>query len=325
MSARHDAAPRVGAVQLVIERGRQQGACLQLAPGRHSVGSAVSSDIVLLDPMLAGAHFSVEVGADEVVVHAAEDMVRVDGTRRAVLAAGTAAACRRTTRFEAGGTVLVLRLPVPAVAAPRRRVWLGAGAAVLGAVVLTAAFATATDGAAINPLPVRPAGAAVAGAAVLAASPSAGLPGAPPGALPGPATRSLPGPAADPAGPLREVRSRLGAAGLDTVVAVQASDGAIRLEGTVAPAREAALREVHRWFDGAFGGRSLLVSAVRVASERPPLAVQAAWSGANPYVIDGGGQKLFLGARLADDWVIEAITADMVRLQRGSRSLLVHF
>ena len=70
---------------------------------------------------------------------------------------------------------------------------------------------------------------------------------------------------------------------------------------------------------------ALLVDQVRVAAEKPPLAVRAAWTGAEPYVIDGAGQKLFLGARLPDGWTVSAITSDAVLLRRGSRLLAVHF
>ena len=80
-----------------------------------------------------------------------------------------------------------------------------------------------------------------------------------------------------------------------------------------------------RQFDGAFGARAMLIDDVKLADERPPLVVRAAWTGAEPYVIDGAGERLLLGARLSGGWVITGIAGDCVTLQREGRRLAVHF
>ena len=115
------------------------------------------------------------------------------------------------------------------------------------------------------------------------------------------------------------------AAQLDGIRLGQAADGSVTLTGTVSPAQEPSLRSVQRWFDAAFGARLMLIDGVKVTNEPPPLAVRAAWPGAEPYVIDGGGQRLLLGARLASGWVITAIAGDCVTLQRDGRTMAVHF
>ena len=136
------------------------------------------------------------------------------------------------------------------------------------------------------------------------------------------ACRAAAAPAPDLLGALK---ARLADAGLDAVTAAQGSDGTLMLAGVIPPAREPALRDVQRWFDGASGARTVLVSTVRVAAEKPPLAIQAAWTGADPYVIDGAGQKLFVGAGLPEGWSVLSIASGTVLLERGARRLAVHF
>jgi len=55
-----------------------------------------------------------------------------------------------------------------------------------------------------------------------------------------------------------------------------------------------------RWFDTAATGRAVLVDRVNVAAAAASLQVQAVYTGLTPYVIDGEGQKLFIGASLPD-------------------------
>ncbi|WP_442777753.1 SctD/MshK family protein, partial [Pseudomonas syringae pv. coryli] len=45
--------------------------------------------------------------------------------------------------------------------------------------------------------------------------------------------------------------------------------------------------------------------------------LQAVWFGRNPYVIDEHGKRVYPGAMLADDWTLESIEGDQVRLVRG--------
>lgn len=82
MPALHGTAPHPAVPQLVIERGQQQGARIDLTPGRHGVGSAVSNSIALLDPALAATHFVLEVTGTAFTLHAEAGLQRLDGKRR---------------------------------------------------------------------------------------------------------------------------------------------------------------------------------------------------------------------------------------------------
>ncbi len=289
--------------ELMVEQGPHQGARIALPAGCYSVGSALSNDVVLLDPRLASHHFTVDVGPDSVFLTANSGPIHVRGRRRALRPGAAATRCTRTIHFKAGDTSFLLSLPtLPLSCSPgRRRVTLSAtGAAAFAAFVLLFTFASATDGAVVQPFLSK----SVVAEAMLAVP-----------AQPLPTARDV----------VAETQAHLKMAQLDTVTMTKGPDGALILSGTISPAQEATLRNMQHWFDGAFGARMLLLDQVRVAAEKPPLAVQAAWTGTEPYIIDGSGQKLFLGARLADGWTVLAITPDTVLLQRGARSLAVHF
>ncbi len=86
-----------------------------------------------------------------------------------------------------------------------------------------------------------------------------------------------------------------------------------------------AWREAQRWFDARFGGSAVLVDLVAASAAAPPLAIQAVWSGPDPYIIDGAGQKLFPGALLRTGWTLDRVEPDRVIIRRGSQTLAVRF
>lgn len=289
--------------QLIVERGPQQGARLSLLPGRYVAGSALSDDIVLLDPSLLPGHFVIDIG-DEVVVRAADGSLELDGPARTRLAVGETMPCTRALRFTAGETTFQLTVPSSASSGGRwkraNRV-LATGAAALGVAAAVFFFASPTGNAAMQP-------------------PVGGLHVPLQAALPSP---GLAGPAVpDVAGVMQ---ASLGAARLDMVNALRGADGVLTLSGTVTPAQQAALRDIERGFDSRFGAHALLVDDVQVANEAPLLAVRAAWTGSDPFVIDGDGDRLLVGARLPSGWTIAGITPDTILLRRGSRSLALRY
>ena len=295
---------------LTIESGAQSGARTTISPGLHSVGADLGSDVVLFDPVLAGTHLTLEREAGErepggIRLRALGGPVSLaDGTE---LAPGEATLCRGSTRFRAGGTSFRLDNPRTAQPRPARRlparrltgraalVGLGLGAACTLAAAVGITLAAAPTAEAVLP----PARAEAKAAPVRPASPVAGV--------------------------LEAVRARLASAGFETVSLAALPDGSVAARGQIAPPQEAAWRDVERWFDGAYGGRAVLVDQVRVAAEAPPLAVQAVWPGRNPYVVDGSGEKLFVGAPLPGGWTIEGISAERILLRRGGQTLAVRF
>ena len=284
--------------ELVIETGPQKGAHIQLEPGRYRAGSAVCNDIVLLDPSVADTHFLLDVSDAAVSIEADEASLAIVGKRRGLPVGAAPLLCGKPLRFAAGDTHFLLDPAGAALPARKRRVWLALASPIVACGMLLVASGTAP--------------ASITGAAPQLAS----APGREANArAAAPSTAEI----------LDQIHAKLHAAQLDSVQLAQAADGSVALTGIVPPAQEPPLRAVQRWFDAAFGARLMLIDGVKVANEPPPLAVRAAWTGSEPYVIDGAGQRLLLGARLASGWVIATIAPDCVILQRDGRTLAVHF
>jgi len=154
------------------------------------------------------------------------------------------------------------------------------------------------------------------------------------GALPAVAS-SVSGKAASaPIKPIRDIQALLGdmrrqiaSAGLDGISVDLQSDGAIAASGRILPAKGDVWHAALRWFDTAALGRAVLVDHVSVSAvaAAASLQVQAVYTGQTPYIIDGDGEKLFIGATLADGGVIQAIESQRVLVMRGDRLVTVRF
>lgn len=287
-----DAALAVGT--LVVESPVHGTIRLPLKAGTTSVGSALSSDLILGDPSIAGTHFRLHAGA-ALTLEAVNQPVTFGDADAAT--PGSTRALLQTTEFRAGSVRMQVEMarrapPVPTPAANPVRHRIAAG---LGLLALAGSAAYAFAGR--DPSP------SVAAAARLSA-PGFELP-APPS--------------------LDALQAQLDERQLALVRFEALPDGSYRASGTVAPGEGPAWRDVTRWFDEAAGGRTVLIDKVAVASAAPPFAVQSAWVGAQPYVIDGAGQKLFVGAVLANGWAIEAIEAGRVTVRRQGQRLAVRF
>ena len=161
---------------------------------------------------------------------------------------------------------------------------------------------------------------AFAGSAAYAFAGRAPLPGAavaPIAEVPREAAASLPD--------LAALQARLDQQHLGSVAVETLPDGSYRAIGKLAPQEAPAWHDTTRWFDEGSAGRVVLIDRVTVAAAVPPLAIQSAWVGAQPYVIDGAGQKLFVGAVVADGWTIEGIEAGRVTVKRQGQRLAVTF
>jgi hypothetical protein len=131
--------------------------------------------------------------------------------------------------------------------------------------------------------------------------------------------------ARDSAALLKDFRQQLASAGLGEVSVNIQSDGAVEAVGHIVPAKGEAWRAAVRWFDTAAAGRAVLVDRVNAAAAAASLQVQAVYTGLTPYVIDGEGQKLFIGASLPDGSVIQKIESESVLLKRGDQLVAVRF
>jgi hypothetical protein len=130
---------------------------------------------------------------------------------------------------------------------------------------------------------------------------------------------------ADPATGREGVAAQLVERALVTIRVETTPEGSIRASGTITPADVSKWQGLKRWADSTYGGSMLLVDEVVVAAKPVSLAIQSAWLGNTPYVIDGSGEKLFVGAAVADGWMIEGIESGTVRLKRQSQRVSVKF
>lgn len=102
-------------------------------------------------------------------------------------------------------------------------------------------------------------------------------------------------------------------------VKVSEVDGQLSVAGTYDPARKSQWTALQQAFDGRFGRQVVLHSSVVAQAEvaKPRVRFQAVWFGADPYVINDSGKRLYPGAALADDWTLERIENNQVILARG--------
>ncbi len=277
---------------LLILTGPHAQVAVPLRQGPNTVGADPGSDVVLADALMAPSHFTLRRADAAIRLLATGGPVSLGGT---TVGLGESAPCRDGMTFQAGDTAFQLTGVSPAAAARRRasRPAVFATAAALAVIVLVflALSAGARQGAAP---PLASATAAAARPAVAADA-------------------------------LHALQERLAAANLGVVALTALADGSVEARGEIMPQQMPAWHEQQHWFDGAFGGRAVLVNQVTASAAAPPLAIQAVWPGPHPYVIDGAGQKLFTGAALRSGWTVERIEADCVLIRRGGQTLAVRF
>lgn len=111
---------------------------------------------------------------------------------------------------------------------------------------------------------------------------------------------------------------QLQAAHLDAVK-VNDIDGQLNAVGSFERAQKPQWVALQQAFDQRYGQQIVLNPrvAVRADAARPRVRFQAVWFGANPYVINDSGKRLYPGAALADNWVLERIENNQVILARG--------
>ncbi|MGI9505529.1 MAG: SctD/MshK family protein, partial [Geminicoccaceae bacterium] len=116
------------------------------------------------------------------------------------------------------------------------------------------------------------------------------------------------------------LRSRLAEEGLRHIEVKTAVDRLL-VRGEAEPERLADWQTIRVWFDSTFGQNVLLVAAVDAVENREPpaLAIEAVWSGDDPYLI-AGGKRFFVGAAIGDGWTIERIDGSEITFKRGNRT-----
>ncbi|WOH80252.1 hypothetical protein RX327_31235 [Bradyrhizobium sp. BEA-2-5] len=109
-------------------------------------------------------------------------------------------------------------------------------------------------------------------------------------------------------------------------IRISSGPGFVSAEGTVTPATVAKWQELQQWFDHRTNGALTLVNGVQTKEGKPPspIALEAVWHGSQPYLLIGG-QKYFVGALLADGWLVDRIEDGRVLLSRNGRFAAVPY
>ncbi|KPX91529.1 Uncharacterized protein ALO62_05097 [Pseudomonas amygdali pv. myricae] len=286
-----------GVARLEILHGLHQGVSLLLDNPVYVIGSAAPADLVLGDADVAEQHVRLRFSVEHVAIEALGGDVTVFdslGQRRVVnvghgqriclpveLLVGQSRLCLRSTRSAR---------PIPAVS--RRLVLLKwpALAALLLLVTCATAFAFRA--------PAESARHSIADS------------------VPGSSTPVKSAPT------LTQARSWLEGALQDarlTQLRVEEQGGQLNVEGAFPAAQKSSWLQIQQAFDTRFGQHIVLTPNVQASTAlaAPRVRFQAVWFGRNPYVIDEHGKRVYPGALLPDNWRLESIEGNQVRLVRG--------
>jgi hypothetical protein len=285
---------------LNITHGLHQGVRLSLDRSVYIVGSAASADLLLSDSGIAEQHMVLRFANGQVAVEAiGGDVVAYGAQAREIkIPAGRGHRARLPLDIRIGEARLTLtrdaqpaRQPAPARTAPnwqRKPQWV---IALLLMFLCVGAFAFRDE--AVSPL-----------------------------ASAGHDASSAPPPRKQQVATAAEARlwleQQLAAANLKQVK-VSEVDGQLSVQGSYDPAQKGQWRRAQQAFDSRFGQQVVLHPDVVARTEiaKPRVRFQAVWFGANPYVINDSGKRLYPGAALADDWTLESIENNQVILARG--------
>lgn len=285
-----------GATVLEILDGLHQGVSLPLDKAVYRVGHSPDSDLILGDDDIVAQHLLLRIFPDQVAVEALGGDVSVaspDGPRQ-LIGQGHGLKVRLPVELTVGKARVRLRDTRPAVAPAQvssgsitSRHW-AALAAVLLMVLCTLAFAFRSEPAASVSSPADTRAAA------------------------------LPAAAPTPEQAHAWLEQSLQAAELG-FLQTRVNGRHVSVTGSYPATLKDRWLNVQQGFDSRFGQHMVLTPDVRATAAvvKPRTRFQAVWFGANPYVIDEHGKRLYPGATLEDSWVLDSIEGDQVRLTRG--------
>lgn len=268
-----------------------------------TVGSSIESDIVLADVALAPSHL--RLGTDDTLdiwLEALEGDILLDEGK--CLSPGMSLVLRRTTHFSVGKVPFRVELSgieeMPAPVLKRRSRISTTSAILLAGICGFCAFAT-TEGSSVS--------AHALSLGMLSSKPVLTQ-----------AEQQISKPLSHP-----QVLAELHRLNLDAVTLDSLGDGALRATGTISETERPQWAEFKTWVDSQSSGKLVLVDAVANDGKLPKLAIQSAWLGDVPYIIDGSGDKLFVGANIGDGWTIGSIEPGRVNVSRARRHASIRF
>lgn len=288
---------------LVILDGLQAGSEVRLSRGESRIGNGTDCTVVVADPAMQQNHFEVLSGTST-VIRALKSLALFDGS---VVEAGTELMVSGQTSFVAGSTRFCLQAPEDQTAAgdpvsrgdmPRRlglrRFSLplaGAIAVAAGCFALFAGLGTPEHRAEATMLSVPRLPAKQGNAIAVAAA----------------------------------FRLMLDRSGFSTIAIAAKPDGTVLATGVLMPGDQASWQSARQWYDSHFGMQNVLVEQLSPPGSLPLLQIAAVWAGANPYVVDGQGERLRPGAGLDAGWSIERIDSKHVFVRRGTETVALRY
>ncbi|NWA86864.1 FHA domain-containing protein [Pseudomonas sp. D2002] len=275
----------IGAPTLTVTGGLHQGSSLVLDQPVYTLGADLAADLVLSDPGIAGLHLRLRFEGDQVAVEALGGDVLLSGNVRIPHGSGHRARLPVQLRLGAAGVSLALPEGAQKPSDARRPFtpWI---VAIVLLFLCAGALAVRND-------------APIAQTAVTAADV--------------PALKK----------PSRELaktwlEQQLQAAHLEAIKVTNAN-GQLSAVGSFEHSQKPQWLALQQAFDQRYGQQIVLNPrvAVRADAARPRVRFQAVWFGTHPYVINDSGKRLYPGAALADNWVLERIENNQVILARG--------
>lgn len=315
-----------------IEKGLHAGAVQRLAPGIYTIGSELDADIVLSDADVLPIHAILEIDGTGLRLEPAKGTISIDGeTGR--LEPGDERHLALPATFHIGDATISVRAPKDAVRNKnRQRLMIGAIAAsflvIVGLTIvgqITGSFSSGADAfdrqarsLDTDPTPLAPTEQAAADMDMT--SEGAVLEGA---------SATLAAAASDPEPVLSvdeaaaELRGKLVAADLDGIDVIVRKDH-LAARGTLDSEKLTDWQNVQIWFDGAYGHRIPLMTAVDASEklEPPKLAIEAIWTGDKPYLM-AGSRRYVEGADIGNGWTIDQIDAEQIILRQGDRTFAI--
>lgn len=290
---------------LEVTTGLHAGAMVALADGRHALGAAPESDIMLADAGIAATVAVLDIAAGGARLRAATAGIRLRRRRlRRRLADGASVILRDGMEMMVGDVRLRVRGPTGAPSGAldqvrmrpwRHSAWLFTAVPACVAAVLAVPLVKPLS----FPAPVRPAAPARLPQAQAAA------------------------PALDNLLPL--MQAEMERRGLAETITLTPTAAAVIASGTVDPRARQSWIEAQMWFDGQARGGAMLVDRVRVAAADgvPDLDIRAVSAGAVPYLVTGAGERYTVGVVLPGGWTVASIAAAEVVLRKGGRSVSI--
>lgn len=284
---------------LSITQGLHQGVSLSLDKTTYIIGSAEHADLLLSDPGIAERHLALRFSGGQVAVEAIGGDVIVVGrhAREIKIPMGSGHRAGFPLEIRLGHARLTLSDPAEAQAPAGRAVplwqkkpqWI---IALLLMFLCVGAFA-------FRGQPASPAG--IVNHDDMNTSDVA---------------KTSEGATAEQA--RHWLEQQLAAANLHQIK-VSEIDGQLGVQGSYDPTNKSQWMSVQQAYDGRFGQQVVMHPNVvpRAEIAKPRVRFQAVWFGANPYVVNESGKRLYPGAALADDWMLQSIENNQVILARG--------